>query len=74
MPRTQDDDHDRKVLTRVYSLLEEHPGDDSFCIYMAVNGGTGLVQMDFPNVATHYTPAIDAQLRDLVGGDRVRIE
>jgi len=41
---------------------------------MTVSDGAGLVQMDFPNVATHYTPAIDAQLRNLVGGDSVRIE
>jgi len=74
LPRTGDEDHDRKVLSKVYTLLEQHPGDDSFSIYVAVNRGAGLVEMDFPNLSTHYTPAIDAQLRDIVGHRGVRIE
>ena len=54
------------------TLLEQHPGHDAFFIY--VSNGNDLVQMEFPNTSTHYTPAIDSRLRDLVGLDCVRVD
>jgi len=70
--RTDDYEHDVKLLSQVYELLERNPGQDSFFIY--VRNRRGWVQMEFPNAKTHYTPAVDAQLRRLLGNNCVRVE
>jgi len=72
LQRSGDQDHDVKMLASICHLLEQHPGQDSFFIY--VSNGHELVQMAFPNTSTHYTPSLDSQLRKLVGLDSVRVD
>jgi len=72
LQRTGDQDRDVKMLARIYHLLEQHPGQDAFFIY--VSNGHELVQMAFPNTSIHYTPSVDSHLRELVGLDSVRVD
>jgi DNA polymerase-3 subunit alpha len=58
-------ERDVHLLSRVYQLLEQRPGSDRFHLNIVSNHGR--VQLDFPNVTTHYAPELDQQLREILG-------
>jgi DNA polymerase-3 subunit alpha len=49
-----------------------HPGDDRFAFHIFERGRGHL--LEFPNLTTGLSPALMAQLHELVGPDNVRVE
>jgi len=73
IPRTGDSQSVVKRLGRVYELLQSHPGDDRFSLYVE-NGGRGRVQIDFPNDTTRHSLGLEQELRSLLGAGTIRVE
>jgi len=61
LPRSGDDDTDRRRLRKVHAILTSYPGNDSFSI--AVEMKKRLQTMEFPNHTTGYC---DELIRDLI--------
>jgi len=69
--RTTDQEKDKKRLAELYALLVGYQGEDRFSFVVA--GSNGKVQLDFPNVSTHYCPDLAHNLDRLVGSHAIRI-
>jgi DNA polymerase-3 subunit alpha len=69
--RTADQEQDKHRLAEIYSLLVGYKGKDQFSF--VVTSPNGKVQLDFPNVSTHYCPDLAQHLARLVGSHAVRI-
>ena len=52
-------------------MLKAKPGPDRFCIIVRKNGAA--VQLDFPNDATAFTPALEQQLVRKLGVGSVEV-
>jgi hypothetical protein len=53
------------LLTEVVALLRSHPGQDRFLFEFG--DARGVVEIDFPNDATHYCDALEEGLVALLG-------
>ncbi|MBN1138198.1 MAG: DNA polymerase III subunit alpha [Anaerolineae bacterium] len=73
IPRSDDLQSVIKRLGQVYDLLQSHPGDDRFSLYVE-NGGRGRVQIDFPNDTTRHSLGLEQELRSLLGAGTIRVE
>ncbi|MDX2078809.1 MAG: DNA polymerase III subunit alpha [bacterium] len=54
LPRTGDDDRDRRTLSRVHGLLTSYPGNDRFTII--IEGAEYPMVIEFPNHTTYACP------------------
>ncbi len=69
--RTPDAERDKRLLGWVVDALRAKPGPDRFCIIVRKNGAA--VQLDFPNDATAFTPALEQQLVRKLGVGSVEV-
>ncbi len=72
IPRTGKWEQDSERLGRVHSLLQSYEGDDRFSLYLVSDGKR--VQLDFPNAATTYCPALEEALARMLGAGAIRVE
>jgi hypothetical protein len=68
----EDKARDKLLLRRVFGIMISHPGDDRFAFHIFERGRGHL--LEFPNLTTGLSPALMAQLHELVGPDNVRVE
>jgi hypothetical protein len=61
-----------EIAGRIYRLLSEHRGETPFSFYF--KDRRGRVEMNFPNVATAYSPELEKMLLSLVGQGHVLVE
>jgi len=66
--RTQED---IQHLRHVFQLLKRYHGRDKFYIIIPQNGG--WVEIEYPNDRTGWCESLEAELRDLVGIERVQV-
>jgi hypothetical protein len=69
--RTPDHDADYRKLSRIHHLLQTEEGEDDFVIRLENGGQT--VELSFPNNHTRCTPALQQQIREIVGRQNLRI-
>ncbi len=69
--RTGDRQQDRQRASEVYALLQRHPGNDRFTLFV-VHGGN-RVQIDFPNATTRLTTDLAQSLTAMLGRDAVQV-
>jgi hypothetical protein len=69
--RTGDRQQDRQRASEVYALLQRHPGNDRFTLFV-VHGGN-RVQIDFPNATTRLTADLAQSLTAMLGRDAVQV-
>ena len=67
-----DHDQDRQMMRKVYRMLEQRPGPDRFLLNII--NDKGCVQLDFPNVTTHYEPELDNALRTMLGENALYVQ
>jgi hypothetical protein len=60
LPGTGNLAKDKHRLREMFRLLTRHSGRDPFSIYIPTEGR--LIQIDFPNHATHYSPELKQKL------------
>jgi DNA polymerase-3 subunit alpha len=72
VPRSEDMEWVIQSLGQVYDLLQTHPGDDEFSIFVE-NGAQGQVQLDFPNDTTGHSQDLERALRGILGPGTVRV-
>jgi DNA polymerase-3 subunit alpha len=70
--RSGDQEQDIRRIGEVYRMLEDFPGQDRFSLY--IPQGKGLVQLEFPNSTTSFTPALQERLLAILGPGSVRVE
>jgi len=71
-PRDDDQEADVRRLGEVHHLLTDHRGSDRFSLY--VPRGEGVVQLDFPNATTGYSPELERALIAILGEGSIRVE
>jgi len=64
-------DRDVGLLRRVYQILEQRSGSDRFCFNIISDHG--CVQLEFPNVTTHFDPDLAAVLQQTLGEDALHV-
>jgi DNA polymerase-3 subunit alpha len=64
-------ENDTKLLRQVYEILEQRPGTDRF--RFNIISEQGRVQLDFPNVTTHFAPELESLLQATLGEDRLHV-
>ena len=62
---------DVKLMSQAYGLLQQHPGSDRFCLNIVSEHGQ--VQLDFPNITTHFEPEVETLLKGLLGENAVQV-
>ena len=71
LPRSEDANADIALLGQVYQTLSKYEGPDSFSV--TVQNGPQRVELDFPNNATRYCPALVQALEGLIGRGRLDV-
>lgn len=71
-PWGDDQEGDIRRLGEVHHLLTHHRGSDRFTLYLP--RGEGVVQLDFPNATTGYSPELERALIAILGGGSLRVE
>lgn len=71
-PRGDDQEADIGRLGEVHHLLARHPGSDRFTLYL--HQEEGVVQLDFPNATTGYSPELERALIAILGEGSIRVE
>ncbi|KPL20680.1 MAG: hypothetical protein AMJ93_11320 [Anaerolineae bacterium SM23_84] len=71
LPCNGNRDRDVELLSQAYTILAKRKGADRFRFNIVNDRGT--VQLDFPNVTTHYTGELENQLRELLGENAVSV-
>jgi DNA polymerase-3 subunit alpha len=69
---TGDAKRDQLRMRRVHGLLTSYPGGDRFAFH--VYETARRYHLEFPNSTTGYCAELHAQLLDLLGDDKVRVE
>jgi DNA polymerase-3 subunit alpha len=69
--RSGDSERDKRSLQRIYGTLVSQPGQDTFSI--AVADGEEVVELDFPNDTTCYSPELLAKLGRIVSADAIQV-
>ena len=69
--RTPDHDADYRKISRIHRLLQTEEGEDDFVIRLENGGQT--VELSFPNDHTRCTPALQQQIREIVGKQNLRV-
>jgi DNA polymerase-3 subunit alpha len=69
--RTPDQDADYRKLTHIHRLLQTEEGEDDFIIRL--ENGSRTVELRFPSDHTRCTPALQQQLREVVGKQNLRV-
>jgi len=64
-------DKDMHLLRKAYEIVEQHPGSDRFCFNIISDQGS--VQLDFPNVTTHFDPELEKLLRETLGENALHV-
>ena len=64
-------DSDVHLLRKVYEMLEQRPGSDRFCFNIISD--QGRVQLDFPNVTTHFEPELEDILKATLGENALHV-
>jgi len=72
IPRTGERGQDSQRLGQVHNLLQSYEGSDRFSLYLVSDGRR--VQLDFPNAATAYCPALEEALAKMLGAGAMRVE
>ncbi|HAL62198.1 MAG TPA: hypothetical protein DCP08_07325, partial [Chloroflexi bacterium] len=67
-----DQEADIRRLGEVHHLLTRHRGSDRFTLYLPRE--EGVVQLDFPNASTGYSPELERALIAILGGGSLRVE
>ena len=62
---------DIQHLRHVFQLLKRYHGRDRFYLIIPQNGG--WVEIEYPNDRTGWCESLEAELRDLVGVDRIQV-
>lgn len=70
--RTHNQDDDMQRMKEIYSLMNAEEGHDRLSFYIVDESGT--LQLDFPNVKTRYSTALQSKIVELLGPDSVRVE
>jgi len=66
-----DRETDVGLLRQTYHLLQDKPGSDRFCFHIISD--KGQVQLEFPNVTTHFEGELESSLRRLLGDQAVQV-
>ena len=64
-PLGADSERNNRLLIEVVALLRSHRGQDHFLF--EISDARGVVEIDFPNDATHYCTALEEGLVELLG-------
>ena len=72
IPLGQDERAMAEMVGRVFNALTEFQGDVPFTFYL--QDRHGRIEMDFPNVATSYSPQLEQRIVALVGPGRLVVE
>jgi DNA polymerase-3 subunit alpha len=70
--QTDNPDADVARLQQVVELLTEFPGNDE--VRLAIEGGSGITELEMPHLTTRYCPELQERLAQLVGEDGVVAE
>jgi len=71
-PRGDDQEADIRRLGKVHHLLTRHRGWDRFTLYLPRE--EGVVELDFPNATTAYSPELERALIAILGEGSIRVE
>jgi DNA polymerase-3 subunit alpha len=69
--RSGDAERDKRSLQRIYGALVSQPGHDSFSITVA--DGEEVVELEFPNETTSYSPELLAKLGRIVSSEAIEV-
>ncbi len=68
-----DKERDKRRMRRLHGLLTSYPGSDRF-EFAVLDYDERSYQLRFPNDTTGFCPALERQLRDLLGAGMVAIQ
>jgi len=72
IPHTDDQDLETAQARHVHRLLTQEAGNDRFSFL--IQRRDRVVEMDFPNVTTRYSVALEEALTDLLGEECVQVK